>query len=426
VGGGFARYAVDGKWFAPHFEKMLYDNAQLMSLYAEAYAITKDEDFKIILEETYGWLQREMTNDEGGFYSALDADSEGVEGKFYIWTKSELNKILEQDASLVANFYSVMEGGNWEHDYNILFQQIPTQQYISEIKVSATDWAQRLKNAKAKLLHEREKRIHPGLDDKVITSWNAMMIVGLIDAYNATGDEKFMLAASKNIQFIEHALMSGQVLYRSHKIKRSHTKGFLDDYAYLIQAYLKLYEATFEEPWLLKAAAFAEETIKQFFDEGDGYFHYASKEAEKLIATRKEIFDNVIPSSNSVMAQNLFHLGIMLDKEEWKQTATEMTMPLSHLIKAEPNYMSNWAIVFTEIKKNIAEVVIVGEQADVLRKEFQAMYKPFALLMGTKTSSKLPLLLDKTGIGTGTIYVCFNKTCKLPVHTVPEAFKQIL
>jgi uncharacterized protein YyaL (SSP411 family) len=426
IGGGFARYSVDRKWFAPHFEKMLYDNAQLLTLYAEAYAITKDEEFKIVLEETYEWLQREMTSDEGGFYSALDADSEGIEGKFYVWTKSELEKILEKDADIISSYYSIMEDGNWEHNYNILFQQIPTHKFLLENKIEHTAWNDLLKKVKAKLLHERAKRIRPGLDDKMITAWNAMMIAGLIDAYNTTTDEKFILAASKNIQFLETALMSGQTLYRSYKTKRSHTKGFLDDYAYVIQAYIKLYQATFEEPWLQKAAAFTEETIKQFFDKDDGYFLYTSRESEQLIASKKEIFDNVIPSSNSIMAQNLFHLGILLDKEDWKKLAIDMTMSLSHLIKSEPNYMSNWAIVFTEIKKGLAEVAIVGAQADVLRKELHEAYIPFSLVMGSKIGSKLPLLSDKPAKGMGTIYVCFDKTCKLPVHTVSDALKQIL
>jgi uncharacterized protein YyaL (SSP411 family) len=426
VGGGFSRYSVDGKWFAPHFEKMLYDNAQLMSLYAEAYAITKDEEFKTILEETFGWLQREMTNEEGGFYSALDADSEGEEGKFYIWTKKELANILDKDARLIIDFYSVMEDGNWEHGNNILFQNTPTEKFLSDGKILMSEWASLLKHAKEKLLHEREKRVRPGLDDKIITAWNAMMIVGLIDAHKALGDEKFILAAIKNIQFLESEVMAGQTLYRSHKKKRSSTKGFLDDYAYVIQAYIKLYQTTFDEAWLNKAYLFIEETIKQFFDESDGYFHYSNKEAEPLISSRKEIFDNVIPSSNSVMAQNLFHLGIIFDKEDWKKMATDMTLSLGHLITSEPNYMSNWAIVFTEIKKGLSEIAIMGDEAHNLRREFQQHYEPMALFIGAKTFSSLPLLHDKiVGNKRTTIYVCYNKTCKLPVHTVAEAIKQL-
>jgi uncharacterized protein len=426
IGGGFSRYSVDGKWFAPHFEKMLYDNAQLLTLYAEAYAITKDEEFKIVIEETFDWLQREMTNEEGGFYSALDADSEGEEGKFYVWTKKELFTLLGNNASLVGDFYSVMEDGNWEHGNNILFQNTPTEKFLSDSKISSQEWSSILKSSKAKLLHERDKRIRPGLDDKVITAWNAMMIAGLIDAYKALGDEKFLLAAVKNIQFLEAEVMAGQILYRSHKGKRSNTKGFLDDYAFIIQAYLKLYQTTFDESWLNKAYAFIEETIKQFFDEKDGYFHYSSREAEQLISSRKEIFDNVIPSSNSIMAQNLFHLGVIFDKDDWKKIATDMTLSLGHLIRSEPNYMSNWAIVFTEIKKGLAEIAIMGDEAHNLRREFQTHYEPLALFIGAKTISRLPLLHDKmVGNTRTTIYVCYDKTCKLPVHTVPEALKQL-
>jgi uncharacterized protein len=426
IGGGFARYSVDGKWFAPHFEKMLYDNAQLFTLYAEAYAITKDEKFKTVIEETFNWLQREMTNANGAIYSALDADSEGEEGKFYVWTKQELLEALGEDADIINEYYTITTEGNWEHGNNILFQVIPDREFLNRKGISEHEWRNKLNHIKEKLLNIREARVRPGLDDKVITAWNAMMIVGLTDAYKALGDKRFIDAALKNIQFIESTLMDQKTLYRSYKDKRSNIKGFLDDYAYVIQAYLRLYQTTFNEAWLIKAKDITEETLIQFYDANDNYFNYTSNDSEKLIATKKEIFDNVIPSSNSVMAQNLFHLGTLLGNEEWIKIATNMTMDLSHIIKSEPNYMSNWAIVLTEIKKGMAEVAIVGNTVDLIRGEFQNHYEPFALLMGSNNGHTiLPLLQDKVLSTQPTIYVCFNKTCKLPVHNVENALKQL-
>jgi uncharacterized protein YyaL (SSP411 family) len=424
LGGGFARYSVDGYWFAPHFEKMLYDNAQLISLYSEAYAITKDEEFKTVIEETFEWLQTEMMHPEGGFYSALDADSEGEEGKFYVWQKKKIQDILKEDADLFCDYYSVKDEGNWEHGNNILFRALPDDKFLTKHSLTAEDWKLKLRKFKDKLLEVRDIRIKPGLDDKVITSWNAMMVCGLVDAFKATGDDRFRKVAVKNTQFLESELMEESTLYRSYKNKRSITKGFLDDYAYVIQAYLKLYQVTFEEYWIMRAKMLAEHVIDNFFDSDDGFFHYTGKYGEKLIASKKEIFDNVIPASNSVMAQNLFHLAIFFDSEEWKTMALRMTLSLGHLITSEPNYMSNWAIVYTEMKKGMAEVSFVGSDVAELDHEFHKSYQPFALTMGTVLQSSLPLLDGKVAVDNKTtIYVCYDKTCQRPVHSINEALK---
>lgn len=423
VGGGFARYSVDGYWFVPHFEKMLYDNAQLVELYSEAYAVTRDEEFKTVVYETCEWLKREMTNSQGGFYSALDADSEGVEGKFYCWTKNELDTILGSDAQLVHSFYSISDQGNWEHGMNVLIRNTSTDQFIAEHKLSTGEWSSKLLAVKNKLLKHRESRIRPGLDDKVITSWNAMMIVGLVRAYEVFGDKQFLEAALRNIHFIESNLTGEGHFKRSWKNKPSTVPAFLDDYAYLITAYVELYQATFDESWIEKANALMNFTLSNFFDEHDSYFHYAGKNSEKLVATKKEIFDNVIPASNSVMARNLLHLGSMLDNTAWKDLGTKMISDLSMIIKGEPNYMSNWAIGLTEFEHGFAEVVIVGKDAESKRAEFATRFSPFALLMGTTLGSKLPLVADKkpTKNIESPIYICNGNSCKPPVNSVHEA-----
>ena len=421
IGGGFSRYSVDGEWFAPHFEKMLYDNAQLMSLYAEAYAVTKDQHFKNTVNETVEWLTREMMHPEGGFYSALDADSEGVEGKFYTWTWEELTNALPKN-SITREYYGAIQEGNWEHGRNIL---IRTE--IDEHSMRGYDFEKQINIDKKQLLEERSKRIRPGLDDKVLTGWNAMMIKGLVDAYKAFDDPMYLDLALKNISFIEKYLMNDGKVYRAFKNKHSETEGFLEDYSFLIQAYASLYQVTFNEEWLRKANNWTEYALKHFYDEGEGYFHFSSLSAEKLIAQKKEIFDNVIPASNSVMTRNLYHMGILLDKEEWKKQAMDMTSRLVSTIESEPSYMSNWGILFSEITKGMAEVMIVGKDAEKMRREFHQLYLPFTLTLGSQTRSSLALLQGSEAIdGTTKIYVCFNKTCQLPVESVSEAIKKIV
>lgn len=427
IGGGFARYSVDANWFAPHFEKMLYDNAQLLSLYSEAYQVTKDDRYKNIVYETFDWLHREMTHEKGGFYSALDADSEGVEGQYYVWTKSELDQILGTEEKIISAYYGVTEEGNWEHGNNILKRTGPDELFLKEYNtLKISEWQDTLKATKDKLLAQREKRIKPGLDDKIITAWNAMTICGLTDAFKAFGDSRFLDAALKNISFIENELTSGHVLHRSYKGKPSATQGFLDDYAYVIQAQLSLYQVTFDERWIHRAANLMEHVLQNFYDLSDGFFFYTSIEAEKLITRKKEIFDNVIPSSNAIMARNLFHLGTLLDKNEWKDIANSMAASLSGIITSEPYYMSQWAIVATEINKGLKEVLLTGSGVHQLRKEIQQEFFPLIIVQGSEGKSTLPLFEGKESFqGKDTIYVCYQKTCQLPVHTLEEARNQL-
>ncbi|HEY5919175.1 MAG TPA: thioredoxin domain-containing protein [Chryseolinea sp.] len=419
IGGGFARYSVDAYWFVPHFEKMLYDNAQLLSLYSEAYAVTQNETYKTVVYETVGWLLREMTHADGGFYSALDADSEGVEGQYYVWKQSEIAEALGTSAEVVAEYYNVTQGGNWEHGNNILMRDISKE-------ISKPSFNEALEDAKQRLLAIREKRVKPGLDDKIITSWNAMMICGLADAYGVFGDERFLAAALKNMNFIEDKLSSDGKLFRSYKAKRSSTPGFLDDYAYVIQAQLKLYHVTFDETWIHKAAKLIPHVLENYYDTNDGFFFYTSGYSEKLITRKKEIFDNVIPSSNAIMAQNLFAAGSLLENEDWKQKAFNMTEVLGHIITSEPNYMSQWAIAYIQIRHGLNEVLLTGKGIHSLRSTLQKEYLPFVLLQGSSGPSTLPLFEGKPTVGDrDTIYVCYQRTCGLPVHTLEDAREQI-
>jgi len=416
LGGGFSRYSVDGEWFAPHFEKMLYDNAQLLSLYAEAYSITREEEFKSIVYETVGWLQREMTNSQGGFYSALDADSEGVEGKFYIWTWQELEEALGQEAEVVASDFHCLREGNWEHGYNILVREIDERELDERMSVG-----------KKKMFAYREKKIRPSLDDKVLTGWNAMTVQGLVECYKSFGDSLFLEIALKNISFIENNLIYEGKVFRAFKDKRSTTEGFLEDYAFLIQSYASIYQVTFEEGYLAKAEQWTDYAVNNFYDEKESYFHFTSADSEKLIAKKKEIFDNVIPASNSVMARNLFHLGTILDRNKWKEMATQMTLKLSSIISSEPVYMSNWGMLFCELTEGMNEVVITGNVLEEVRKDIQSNYLPLAVFVGAESKSDLALLEGRESKdGKTKIYVCRNKVCELPVDSAVQALNQIL
>ena len=415
LGGGFARYSVDGEWFAPHFEKMLYDNAQLLSLYSEAYSITKNPVFKNVVCETVNWLEREMRHPEGGFYSALDADSEGEEGKFYTWTYDEVKNALGEQTEKFVRYFQVTQEGNWEQGRNILIRPHDDQPEID------------LSHEKVKLLSARSNRIRPSLDDKILAGWNAMAIKGLTDAYHVFGEGKFLALAKSGIAFMEANLIHEGKVYRSFRNSRSPTEGFLEDYAFLIHAYAALYQSTFEETYLQKASHWCEYTLNNFFDEKEGFFHFSGKQAERLIAEKKEIFDNVIPSSNSVMARNLYNLGVILDKEDWRRRAIDMAAQLHSVIQSEPGYLSHWGILLSEMIHGMAEIVIVGPQAREKRAELAGHHLPFALFMGTASTSKLPLFQGRDSNDDKTrIYVCVNKTCKLPVETIQEALNQLI
>lgn len=417
LAGGFARYSVDGDWFAPHFEKMLYDNAQLLSLYSEAYTVTQDPLFKQTVFETIDWLEREMTHPEGGFYSALDADSEGIEGKYYTWTETELDEILGADASIIKQYYHSSESGNWEHGRSILYRNPESIQQPEPIE---------LKTIKQKLLLARSRRIRPGLDDKVVTAWNAMTISGLIDSFRAFNQEHFLKLALDNIAFLEAYLIENGKVYRTFKNKHSETEGFLEDYAYLIQAYTNLYQVTFNEGWLYKAGYWCEYAIKNFFDQHDNFFHFSSATAEQLIARKKEVFDNVIPASNSVMARNLQVLATLLDKPSWSVLAEKMITSISALIISEPAYMSNWGMAMLEYTQGFSEIVISGDQALAYVRQIQKNFLPFSVMAGTLSRSDLPLLNGRGAIaGRTIIYVCKNQVCKLPVENPAEALVQL-
>ncbi|MBC3541505.1 thioredoxin domain-containing protein [Rufibacter sediminis] len=428
VGGGFARYSTDEEWLVPHFEKMLYDNGQLLSLYAEAYQVTRNELYQQIAMETIAFVERELTSPEGGFYSSLDADSEGVEGKFYVFTQAELTELLGEEAALAASYYNTTEAGNWEHGVNILHRHQTDEAFAADQGMTLEEVQAHAQHWKDTLLQARAQRIRPGLDDKILTSWNALMLTGLVDAYRAFGEPKILELACSNARFLISHLKQGNQLFHNYKEGKATIDGFLEDYALLIQALLGMYQITFDETWLKEARKLTEYTLTHFFDPEEDLFYFTSTAGEQLIARKKEIFDNVVPASNSVMAMNLHFLGLFLGKERYSSLSDKMLSKVRDLVVQEPSHLANWASLYSLKLKPTAEIALVGPEAHSFRNLLQQHFMPNALLVGTKeeNSSTLPLLEDRTAPnGQTTIYVCYNHACQLPVTSVAEALDQV-
>jgi uncharacterized protein YyaL (SSP411 family) len=427
IGGGFARYSVDGRWHIPHFEKMLYDNAQLVSLYSEAFQYTPDPIYKNVVFECLDFIEREMTSADGGFYSAIDADSEGVEGKFYSFTKDEIKAILGEDEALFSIFYQVTEEGNWiEEGTNVFIRNFENADLALQLGISVPILESKIKLAKSKLLNARSSRIRPGLDNKILASWNGMMLKAYSDAYRVFGDAKFLEKAKVSADFICDKLINSNELIRVYNVNRGqsdHSVAFLDDYAFVIDGLIGLYEACFDESYLQTAKQLTEYAISEFYDEKSGMFFYTARSGEQLIARKQEIIDNVIPSSNSMMAHNLFKMGHFYVQNEYLNISRQMLRNVHSQIKTYGSGYSNWASLLLYHVFGVYEIAITGIGAEEKRMELEKHYIPNKILLGG-TSGTLPLLKDKWASETK-IYVCQNKTCLLPVIEVIDAIKQI-
>jgi hypothetical protein len=425
LGGGFARYSVDREWLVPHFEKMLYDNAQLVSLYSQAYRLTKNERYAHLVKQTLGWISQEMTSPEGGFYSSLDADADGEEGKFYTWQAAEFSKHLGRNSTLMEEFYNVSEMGSWEHGQNILHITADASQFAKSNGLEDAEFLAMVDDANKHLLQQRNKRVKPATDDKMITAWNALMISAYVDAYNSFGDSSYLEAAEKNAELLIVKCMTREYrLNRNYKNGRSNINAFLDDYAFSIKAYRDLYTCTMDTKWLIVAKNLNEYAIKHFYDAKSGMFFYTSNLDHALVARKKEIEDNVIPSSNAVMAENLYCLGILYNNTDYLHKSQQMSHNvLNETISYGPFY-SRWAQVLIKQISEPWQVVIVGDSCRDKLREFNQYYLPQVIFMGSaKASNSLPLLQGKYKKEETWIYVCKDKTCSLPVQSIEEALE---
>lgn len=421
IGGGFARYSTDELWKAPHFEKMLYDNAQLVSLYSQAFTATQNPRYKKTVQETLAFIKRELTNKNGGFYSALDADSEGEEGKFYVWKKEELKEALTpEEFELAKEFYNVNNKGLWEHGNYILLMDENSDDMLTEDSTLGN----KLELIKSKLLARRETRIRPGLDDKILTSWNMLMIEAYLDAYIALEDEQYLKVAEQQMKFIfTNLITEDEGLFHLHKDGKSSINGYLEDYAFTISALLKMYQSTFDESYISQAEALMHYTVQHFLDEESGMFWFKSNKDEQLIAKKQENSDNVIPASNSVMAHNLFLLSKLTYNQEFEKTGKQMLSNILPHIEYGQSY-SNWLRLYLYETYPFYEIAATGKNFRALTIELRKTYIPNKLILGAEKKSDLPLLENKF-FEKETIFVCQNKTCQLPVKLVTDALKQI-
>lgn len=424
LGGGFARYTTDSKWLVPHFEKMLYDNAQLISLYSKAFKVTGNQEYARVVKESIGFVERELSNGEGGFYSSINADSDGEEGKYYVWTAKEVKKVLDsEEAELFMDFYNIETYGNWEEGKNILYKNSTVEEYAKDNDLEYSKIVEKLSGSRDKLIDQREKREKPTIDEKIITSWNALMLQAYLDAFTALGNDQYLIKAEKLAEFLnKNMTQPDHSIMRSYIDGEKGVDGFLDDYSYLSSSFINLYQVSFNEKWLKRADEFTQYAIKHFGDKDTGMFYYAPNNVKQLITRQFEIDDNVLPSSNSVMALNLFTLGELTANKEYSNRSEEMLQKVLTQVREQPSLYANWTRLLGYKTFGVYEVAIVGENAPEKNIALQKKYYPTALFLGGKSES-LPLLEGKLVPQSTLIYVCQNKTCKYPVSEVNEARK---
>jgi uncharacterized protein YyaL (SSP411 family) len=410
VGGGFSRYSVDAMWQAPHFEKMLYDNALILGTLAEAYQITKKPIYQDVIHATFTFLQRELFNGSGGYYAALDADSEGVEGKFYTWSYDELKAIITPEIfdAFIA-YYQVTPNGNWEHT-NILWTQNELEK----------EWEPAWQNELKKLFDARTVRVRPALDHKVILGWNAMLIVGFCKMNAATGNHLYKKAAIECMDWLESNLYHADENYFYHSIANGIPKAqaFLDDYANLIQAYIQLQEMTGDTSYLFKAKKWMDYVLIHFIDEDGLYFYYTASYQKDVIIRKKESYDGAQPSGNALICSSLFYLGQVFDLTEWRKQAEKMIHSIRPSLLQYPSSFGFWAQSFYQMSTGMIELVGVGPTVYESLPTLNAAFVPNSIrLMSQVQEDSIPLLKGKQGID-NQYFICKNNSCSAPMTNV--------
>jgi uncharacterized protein YyaL (SSP411 family) len=428
IGGGFSRYSTDSLWHIPHFEKMLYDNAQLLSVYAYAYQLTGNEFFKNIVKETGDFIQRDLNNSNNGYYSSLNADTKDGEGEFYSWTSAELQNKLSKNYGVITNYYNVSANGNWKENKNVLFASETPDVFAQKNNIEPTQFLQELTETKQTLLAYRNNREKPTADDKVLTSWNALLMKGFVDAYAAIGDQSYLQKALSIAQFFQDKIIKkdGSV-WRNYKGDKTSIGGFLDDYAFLSKAFIRLYQISFDKHWLDLSKQLADYAIKNFYDPSSGMFFYTEHRSDRNIIQKIELTDNAIPSSNAVMVEVLYVLGVYLENEDYIEKSKRMFSKLyGQLQKEGASFYASWCYLAGWFSYGTNEVAIVGNEAINKNAQLQKVYLPMSLFLGSIDKENLPLLEEKKIPGKTFIYVCTNKTCKLPVEATTKAIEQLI
>lgn len=423
LGGGFARYSVDDKWKVPHFEKMLYDNGQMLSIYSKGFQQYKNNEFKIVVDETVDFIERELMDETGAFYSSLDADSEGEEGKFYVWNLAELKENLGDDLQLFSDYYNVNSLGFWEHGNYILLRKNSNKKFAEKNNLTMEQLQQKVDSWKAKLLTERSKRVRPGLDDKTLTSWNALVIQGLTDAYKTFKNERFLDLAVKNATFLrDNQLENNGKMFHSWKQGKSSIDGFLEDYALTIQSYISLFEVTGNADWLTLAGKLNAYALNHFYDEKKAIFYFSEKDTKTVITNHFQNEDNVIPAANSVMANNLHKLYLIMGRPEYLTIAKKMVQHVTPQFVNYPMAYSNWGTYILKTTEPYFEVAVCGKNSNEILKEMLSGFQPNILWSFSEKTSEIPILKDRFIKAENLIYVCQEGVCQLPVKTAAEAF----
>ncbi len=435
VGGGFARYSTDADWLVPHFEKMLYDNAQLASVYLHAWQISAEPRFRQVVEETLGFVQRELLAPEGGFYSSLDADSEGVEGKFYVWTLDEIRSVLGEKDELFETAYGLTATGNWEG--KIVLQRVATDAELTGMfGLSATEIHKKLAERHALLLAQRNTRIRPATDDKVLTSWNGLMLSAFADAARALGNSSYLLVAQRNADFILRELVVDGRLRRSWRQGQTSPEVFLEDYAAFILGLLDLYQADFNPRWFAAAQTLTAEMIDQFQDTSEsGGFFDTTRDAETVLLRPKDLQDNATPSGNALAVDALLKMAAFSENEEWRQLAEESLGQVAGMAAEYPTAFSRWLSAGDFSVSKTQQIALIGApkeiSADMLAylREIQHAYRPNTVV----AASNLPipqgspaLLADRPMIEEKTtVYICEGFVCQQPLNSMDELKKQL-
>jgi uncharacterized protein len=418
LGGGFARYATDREWLVPHFEKMLYDNALLIITLSEAFQLTQKPLYQEAIEQCIAFIDNELGNGQGAYFSALDADSEGIEGKFYVWDLRDIEAVLGEDAGIFMKYYGVTEQGNWEGT-NILTR--PGADSLPP------DEAQRLNAARHQLLEYRSRRIRPGLDDKILLGWNALMNIAFSKAFAALGKEAYRDRALENMRFLQSRLKGDGLHFYSHSWKgEARLPAFLDDYASLIAAFIQLQEITGEADWLHQGRELLAYVIDHFGDPETGFFFYTHEAQQDIILRKKEIYDGATPSGNSMMASNLLYLSVVFHEEDWADRARRMVSAMRQPVTGYPGSFGGWATIFQALTYSIPEVVITGVSPENARKEFLSHLIPYRVFQSMQVeNTQFPLLRDKPVEPGPLIFLCKDYACQLPVNEVATAVRSI-
>jgi uncharacterized protein YyaL (SSP411 family) len=425
IGGGFARYSTDMIWKVPHFEKMLYDNAQLISLYADAYKLTGDPLWLEVVNETMQFIAREMTSPAGGFYSALDADSEGVEGKFYCWNPDEIFDIFGDEAPLVIRYFNINEKGYWEHDFYIPLRETDDATFAKQENLDVEILKQNVLRWKRKLLEMREHRVRPGLDYKILCSWNALMLAACFDAFAVSGDARWKQMGETNLDFLLRHFLTGdgRLLHTAHETQGRVTAtidGFLEDYAFVIEALLKIQAFLPERNLLPVAEKLINTTLRDFVDESSGFFWFTGQLGEQLVTRRQEVQDNVIPSSNAVMSHNLLRWSRLSGDMTNENRVLKCLRTLRDDISRSTPWYSRWAMVWLELEHG-SEVEVYGESAHLMMSELLKAYLPLTVFSAHQTPDHSPLTGVRYREGETLAYVCRNRSCHAPVMDAEQA-----